>query len=245
MHKPNITPPKELRRWVAGGGQPTASHMNEIVDWARALQQSIGLSGVVADDARPSHTFVGRVVTADPNGEPEPEGPYYWVQAQAIVGGTGGSTPTTMTFAEDTSLKGDPSAPEPTIYRVCNLAEYEADTHRLKEDDRVLVLAVEDAGDPQQVRHVMHAAPPSGTFVVLLAVNTGSNGTQTTAATFKYDVTKRDGTPLGTDLAVERPRARLGRVTAATKGIGEYDHNGDFVLVEAWEVFGATGCEVA
>lgn len=78
-------------------------------------------------------------------------------------------------------------------------------------------------------------------FVVNLTQTGGANGSQTTSATWTYNVTDLNGKSLGTNLSPRRPRA-LGTATAATMGMGYFDVTGVFYLAEAWETPGSGGC---
>jgi len=82
---------------------------------------------------------------------------------------------------------------------------------------------------------------PGLLFVVNLTQNSGANGTNTTAATWTYNVTDLAGKSLGTNLSPQRPRA-WGTAAAATMGMGYFDTSGVFYLAEAWETAGSGGC---
>jgi hypothetical protein len=81
-----------------------------------------------------------------------------------------------------------------------------------------------------------------GMVPVTLTQTGGSNGNQTTAATWTYTANHAlTGKELGTVLSPEWPRP-LGAMTAAVKGVGYFDEDGDFQLAIAYEYPGALGC---
>ncbi len=71
---------------------------------------------------------------------------------------------------------------------------------------------------------------------VTVSVAAGSNGTQSTAATWTYDVFDVASNPItSTPLAPSWQRA-IGKKVSATKGFGYYDPSGNFVLESVDEV---------
>jgi hypothetical protein len=87
-------------------------------------------------------------------------------------------------------------------------------------------------------------AAPGVHFYVALTQTGGSNGTDTTAATWTYTAVSVTGAPCGTAMAPDRPRG-FGTFAAATKGVGYYDNSGDFKLADAYETPGTEECEEA
>ncbi len=70
---------------------------------------------------------------------------------------------------------------------------------------------------------------------VIVSLAAGSNGNQTTAATWTYDVTDVASNPIASALAPSWQRAK-GKKVAATHGFGYYDPTGTFVLESVDEV---------
>lgn len=79
-------------------------------------------------------------------------------------------------------------------------------------------------------------------FVVALTQTGGSNGTQTTAASWTYTAKSLDGSvTYGTALSPQRTRWNGSR-TAATLGYAYFDNTGTFKLAEPWEPPGTGHC---
>lgn len=92
------------------------------------------------------------------------------------------------------------------------------------------------------VRPVILAGIPAGLFVVSLTQTGGSNGTQSTAASWTYTAKSLDGNiTYGTTLSPKRTRAN-GTATAATLGTGYFDNTLAFQLYEALEYPGTDHC---
>jgi hypothetical protein len=82
----------------------------------------------------------------------------------------------------------------------------------------------------------------SGTFLVALTKDGGSDGSSTAAASWTYTVKSLDGnTTWGTGLSPLKPRW-TGKWTQASKGIGCVDNANTFQLCEAYEARTTTGC---
>lgn len=82
---------------------------------------------------------------------------------------------------------------------------------------------------------------PGKTFEVIVDQVGGSDGGETTAATWTYDAEDLDGEPLGSAMTPANQRPTVGTVLPATKGYG-YWFNGAFVLGLVNEVADQEGC---
>jgi hypothetical protein len=81
----------------------------------------------------------------------------------------------------------------------------------------------------------MVTVQPGPMFPVALTQTGGSNGSQTTQATWTYTANNLTGDTLGTVLSPQWPRQQNGELNAATAGVGYYDVTGTFVLSIAYE----------
>ncbi len=83
---------------------------------------------------------------------------------------------------------------------------------------------------------------PLGLFPVNVAVHAGANGTQTTKATWTYNVTDLDGNSIGTVGMSPIWARENGYKDSATHGTGYNDSGGAFVLYQIDEVDSTSGC---
>lgn len=193
---------------------------------------------------------IGRAVRAHERnaplvgGKPRPRGadtPAFWVELTEEGTGASGGKYKWKKVTPDAGGLVDTASP-----LISSGADFTArdinDTKGIAAGTRVEVRFVGYDGDGKAC-YLFDVGGPGGIFVVNLAQSGGAEGTQTTAATYTYNVTSESGVALSASpMAPERPRIRKGRVTAATQGYGRFKGDGTFALVEAWEVFGSAGC---
>jgi hypothetical protein len=86
--------------------------------------------------------------------------------------------------------------------------------------------------------------PNAGFFPVLVNQVGGANGTNTTKATYTYDVTDLFGNALGTAVAVARARENGSVVLAIAPkyGVAFYSADGTLILWDAGETYGTAPC---
>lgn len=191
--------------------------------------------------------FFANVSNSGPNGESDFTDARYWLD-RIDVDAAVDLTSEAIEFADDPYVV---SATIPGTVLGISLFEAPAKgamgngTHVCPVGTRVLVLGLVRPTNSGVIDFVFWYSPP-GILVVNLTQTGGSNGTQTTAATWTYTAKVRNadassGATLGTGLAPLKPREHGSR-TAATIGEGYYDGAGTFILKEAWEPPGTVGC---
>ena len=116
--------------------------------------------------------------------------------------------------------------------------------------DSYVLLIDENAGDGVQVFWFLATSNPSSTFAVKVEQTGGSNGTDTTTASYTYTVRTlpwngtSGGETLGTGVVVSRPR-EIGFVTvqAGSTGYGVAFYDGlTLRLWDAGEIYGTEEC---
>lgn len=85
--------------------------------------------------------------------------------------------------------------------------------------------------------------PANGTFMVALTQTGGATGDATTQASWEYTVKSLDAvTTYATAREPQTRRQNVGKLKAATLGLGYFDASGDFQLAHAFEEIDAQAC---
>lgn len=228
MPGPDYNPSRiELRQ---AGKLAKTSYVNEVADALNNLSPSYQ-TGIEDGDRTAGFSFLAKVVTAGPAGEPDLTGEMYWLEPQLTEDDPVVDAPQ---FTDDHSLTPLTIIPASNLYH--RTASGGAGGHWLRAGAMVRVFAEIDAAG--KVRYNFDKGPDNPTFRVDLTQTGGASGSPTVDCTFTYTV-KREGSSdvLGTSKAPECSRVRAFKCTvvAGTKGSAYYDHNGDLQLFECNE----------
>lgn len=111
--------------------------------------------------------------------------------------------------------------------------------HAIANDTPVLGVLL---GSTTDNKLIIGVSLPTGDGVCVLSQVGGANGTQSAAPTYTYTATDvRTGAELGVALTPEVSRP-FGSVTAATRGVGYFNADGEYVLTHAFETPGSGAC---
>lgn len=230
------------------GDDLTAAHFQQPVT---ALRRQLATPNAQAQPFvanRNGFRFVvtlGQIVDHGPNGEADKTNEQYWVKPQYIQGEVQRDDPITLNeiTPPDEYLDDDTSDGDRNIVAVTNLPELLNGRHTLQTAQYVWFFLVADGQDDPVEHPVMseYGIPPA-LIPVLVSQVGGANGTQTTAATWTYDVTDVSSNAIASALSPTWARA-VGKKVAASHGNGYYDPSGNFVLEQVDEVDDTGECD--
>ena len=126
-----------------------------------------------------------------------------------------------------------------------NLKEIVSQAESLSNGTIVYVMELPASVGATTPNYLILGSSAASLFPVTLTQSGGSNGSQTSAASYTYIVKSISGTTLGTTgtTPIQPIWARdFGLVTAATHGTAYYDNSGNLVLYQADEVYQTSGC---
>lgn len=245
-----------LRRWMPGGGQPSAAHLNEPVDWINGFQSAMGMGSPPPAGEPITRPFLavisatGPVVTPTAGGTPAPAsdltGAMYWVRESGVRAAAGSNA--TYGISENRWRSAEAASGETAstnIHAALNLNEYLSGSHTLPVGTPAWVFQIYDGGTttdgPQ--RRLVFASPQSATMIgVRVTKDGGANGSKTTAASWTYTVKDLSSTTtFGHNVPVRKPRPNGKMNFGTVYGTAFYDA-GILILWDAGEYPDTGGC---
>lgn len=173
-------------------------------------------------------------------GRREPVKPF-WAMLTAEASGGGGEYDGWKQVVRNSTSTGWADVSGGRTETTTGLSVFEVDSTpdlQVGTSDGTVGLCVPTMKGGGSLEYVFFPKTNAAVFAVNVSQTGGSNGTSTTAATWTYTATTKDGVTLGTVLSPENQRPTVGKVTAGTKGHGYFYPNGTFVLSWVNEIIG-------
>lgn len=220
------------------GGLAKNSYVNEVAQTLNRYGPSYK-TGLVEVHRVPGFSFLAKIVTAGPDGEPDLTGEMYWLEPQRTEDDPMVDAPQ---FTNDHSLTPKTIIPASNLYH--RTAAGGAGGHWLRPGAVVRVFAEIDAAS--KVRYNFHLGPANVIFAVDVVQVSGSAGSQTSFCDFTYDVKRKGSSDVlsTTPLQPECGHARFLKcaLIAGTKGSAYYDDTGTLVLFTVHETHTNAPC---